>query len=119
MPYTIKFDDAHKRISVLVAPPTGGYDGLECLRDVRTHPAFREDYRVLFNMLVADRPLRREEAEQIGSTLKYFFPKQKVACVRHNPPVTQSFEVLRATASEALDVGIFSELSAAESWLES
>jgi len=119
MPHTIEFDAARKRIAILVAPPISEYDALECFREVRAHPEFRADYGILINLLAADRSLSVTEAEHLGGTMKYLFPKHKIAFVRTNPLMTEGLEALRVTASPGLDVGIFSKLGDAEVWLES
>ncbi len=117
MPYTIAFDANQKKISILVLPPISGQEGFECLRQIRSHPQFGADYAILFNMLAADKALTLVEATRFGEIMRAFFPKQKVAFVRHNPPVTQAFDVVQLMASPIVDVRIFGEMSEAEAWL--
>jgi len=117
VPYTIEFDAVRKRIAILVAPPVSEYGALKCFREVRAHPEFRADYGILINLLAADRSLSLSEAEHLGGVMKYLFPKHKIAFVRTNPLMYEGLDVLRATRSPGLDVGIFSDLSGAEAWL--
>jgi hypothetical protein len=117
MSYIIEFDAARKRIAIVVAPPISEYDALKCFREVRAHPEFRTGQGILINLLAADRSLSPAEAVHLGGTMKYLFPKHKIAFVRINPLLTESLEALRATASPGLDVGVFSTLDAAEAWL--
>ena len=119
MSYTIEFDAAHKRIAIVVAPPISEYDALKCFREVRARAEFRTDYGILINLLAVDRPLIIAEAAHLGGTMKYLFPKHKIAFVRTNSQMNEGLEALRVTASAGLDVGIFSQLEAAEAWLGS
>ncbi len=119
MPYTIELDPARKRVAIHVAPPISEYDALKCFREVRAHPGFRTEHGILINLLEADRLLSLAEAERLGGAMKYLFPKHRIAFVRSSPLMTEGLEALRVTASPVLDVGIFTTLAAAETWLAS
>ncbi len=119
MSYTIEFDAAHNRISIVVAPPISEYDALKCFREVRADPEFRVGQGILINLLAVDRSLSLAEAAQLGGAMKYLFPKHKIAFVRTNPVVNEVLEALRATASPVLDVAVFSQFGEAEAWLAS
>ncbi len=117
MPYTVEFDAAHKRISIVVAPPVNEYNALTCFRKVRAHPEFRAGHGILINLLAADRSLSATEAEHLGGTMKYLFPGHRIALLRRTPTLTPALDALRAAASSKTDVQVFSDLSAAEAWL--
>lgn len=119
MAYTIEFDAARRRISIVVGPPISEYDALECFREVRVHPEFRTGHGILINLLAVERPLTLAEAAHLGGAMKYLFPKHRIAFVRTNSLslMTEGLEALKATASPGLDVGVFSELDAADGWL--
>ena len=117
MPHTIEFDAAHKRIAILVAPPISEYDALKCFREVRAHPEFRADHKILINLLAADRSLSLTEAEHLGGAMKYLFPGHRIALMRRTLTLTPTLDALRAAATSKTDVRVFSTLDAAEAWL--
>ncbi len=117
MPYTITFDAARARIEITVTPPIAEKEGLKCLLEIRSHPEFRADYGIVFNLLAADQPLRCEEAVRLGEVVKGFFPAQKVAIVWSNPSTALTWQFLQLAASPKVDVQIFSELDETEAWL--
>jgi len=121
MPHAITFDAMHKRISILITPPIRREDALACFREVRTHPEFRTEYGIIFDLTAADRTLPHGEVAQLGEIVKVFFPGQKVAIVMvpTDSDSESAVELFQAVASLKADVGVFKESSDAEAWLAS
>lgn len=117
MPHTIEFDAAHKRITVVVSPPVSLQGALECFRSIRMDAQFGNDYAILVNSLGPERPPTQEEGLALATVLGNFFPGQKIAWVRHNPPKNPGIEIMRTMANVKLELRNFSQVEDAEAWL--
>ncbi len=119
MPHSIAFDSARKRITLLVIAPVDLHEALECCREVRADPKFASDYGILLNSLAADRPPDEREGEAMATVLAAFFPNQKIAFVRRNPPFSPGIEAVVRLTKPNLEVKHFPNLDSAEAWLGS
>lgn len=117
MPHSITFDATRKQVTILVTPPISMQGALTAFREVRTDPRFSAAYGVLLNSLAADRPPTIDEGQRMATVLRAFFPGQKFAWVRHNPPRNPGIETLVATAGPRVQIRNFSEVAEAEAWL--
>ena len=118
-PYQFAIYAAHKRVEILLTPSVSDSDALECIREVRYDPGFRTDFWILVNLLAANRPLSRAEAEHIGALMKLYFQGQRIALLQFSLVPNHTFDALRAAAAKKSNVRIFSKRSAAEAWLAS
>ncbi len=119
MPHSIEFDETRKRVTILVAPPVNLDDALTCFRTVRMDPRYSAEYRIFLNSWAADRAPTVEEGLEMASVLRAFFPGQKLAWLRHNPPKDHpGIEALQTASKVNVVIQQFSDPDAAQAWLD-
>ncbi len=119
MPHLVTFDEARRRVTVSVTPPVELRDAFPRFREIRTHPLFEGDYTILVDILAVERSPSALEAMEVANVLAAFFPGQRVAFVRRVPAEPFPTELLSGLANLSLSFRYFTDLAAADAWLES
>ncbi len=117
MLHALSCDPSQKRFTVTVVPPASLESALSCLRDIRNHKNYRNDYGILIDLSSLDQPLSVAAASSLGRVVKAFFPGQTIALALTNARVQMPWAALQYISSPEVEVKIFSKLGDAEAWL--
>ncbi len=117
MAYAVIFDESQQVVRVTAVSARNMGMAIDCMRELRTNPKFKADYRILFDFRRQEFLPSSADAFGMGTLLQAFFAGQKLAFVISDSRCMRLQELALAAARSTVNAAVFSTLSAAESWL--